>query len=373
MALQEVRLPAGDVAGFDFDYSSGTGNRKLWSSEWLKNGYSGVRIIGAGRSLTHIRPQLGSAWDTIFAVQHAGEVRLESLTVHCANTSAIHFGIEHKLEPKFKLTLRDVAIVADPVPPEEPVRGTWGVFSFNADHDFEDCLFDCAWIKEHPVYQHGYASKRAAAINRCEWMAAGAECYKSRPDPSEILWVKNPRLHFRACKFKNWYQPWSNRGGAAIVMQGSGADGLIELCEFWAPSELYRSRILMVDDGGGRFYDGLTREVGKGFANGHWIIRQCGFSLHRGADDYHGPAIRFGNFDVSAPWRVARSVTIKDCGVWGDHFLAQFSNIPEGKLCVTGCNTPALRNASHAIGMDTGSEVQLPTNPLMPFSAGLQQ
>ncbi|MEK9735740.1 MAG: hypothetical protein VW239_00290, partial [Candidatus Nanopelagicales bacterium] len=115
--FKDVMLPAGDVPGWSIDFANWSGHgdaQKMRSSSWLGE-HDGIRFVGQGRDVTHIRP--GAADATILVARHGGTVRIESATIHCGASQGIFFGLETpgvRVEPKFRLELHDVAIVSDP-------------------------------------------------------------------------------------------------------------------------------------------------------------------------------------------------------------------------------------------------------------------
>jgi len=366
--LMEIRLPAGDAPGFQIDYDLNTGARKLWSSDWIGKGFDGVRFIGAGRDLTHIRP--GASWDTIAVERHAGIVQLESLTVHVSRTSGVHFGIsrrEKPLIPSFKLIGRDVMIEADD-PPEHRGSGMWGLFTYLADIDMAHCLWRCKHLTEHASYHHGFAST-GLRWDENEVESSGAECLKVRPDPSETFPTPKALIVVQRSKFKDWYAPWSSRGGGGMVMQGTGLPIWIKGCEFWAPlQDASHTRCVMVDDNGGKFWGAGTGALSKGFANGPILIEDSAFRAGIGTENLT-PCIRVG--PDGGTQQTARSVTIRRSAIYGKNTQLQFSNIPAGKLLVEGCNTPQLRDLAHNRGIDTEFQTGIPTHDrVIPVSEG---
>lgn len=369
--LFEVRLPAGDVQGWQIDYESNTGARKVWSDEWLSQGYDGVRYIGAGRGVTRIRP--GGSWDTLAVERHPGIVQLEALSVHCARSTAIRFGIsrrEKPLIPSFRLIGRDVEIVADD-PEDHRASGTWGLFSYMADIDMEGCLWDCAHLLEHANYHHGFA-KTGLRWKSNEVLASGAECLKMRPDPTETFATPKARALVEDSKFKNWYQPWSSRGGGGIVAQGIGIPLTVRRCEFWAPlQDASHTRCLMIDDNGGAFWSSVTGSLSSGYATGAVLIEDSGFRAGIGTENY-SLAIRVG--PLGSWQKVARSFTIRRCGIYGDHTQIQLVGVQPGHVLIETSNTPAIRSIAASVGMDVSMETMIPTaQRLVPVSEGLSR
>lgn len=353
----EIALPEGDVQGFDIDYSAGTGRTKYASAVWLDQGYAGVVFRGKGRDKTHIRPVGDQA---ILVGRHDGIVTLQDLTVHCGSRQGIWFGLANKanpVDPNFRLRLRNVRIVADPPAPSSLDRHTtvWGVFSYQADLDFDDVEFDLRYSAEHASYAHHFA--RAGLLwKRVRVIACGAEGCKVRNEPDEGVKVPGAKIVVQHCSFADWNQPWSWRGGAGMTVQGGGYDVYVDQCRFKAPSTTPgHAHSLMIDDGGGRFYSAKGGGVGEGFANGYVVVTNSGFHGGVGSDNYT-PIIRAGNFLQNQPWKVAKGLLVRNCGAWGEHVQVQMSDLPQGKVSITGCNTPWLSEWARVHNIDTSHE-----------------
>lgn len=376
--LYEVRLPAGTVPGFDVMFRGD--NRTRYT---LPAGFTGFRFVGAGRGLTHVQAPHGPTEyhdSAIFIGPFNGPVVLESMTIHGARRKAVHAGLATKslvngkylvtrpVLPQFQLRMRDVEVVADVLP--DGRRPVWGVFTYQCDVDIQDSTFYWREGVEHASYEHGYA-RRGSTWDNVDVIGSGAEGSKVRNDSQEIQWVRGAQVVRRNCEFRDWYQPWSWRGGGGIVLQGTGADVLIEKCRFYG-AEGQRSRCVMIDDGGIRvdgtpdYYSASNGAPGGEFANGWVIIKKCAFFSGPGPD-WWGLTIRVGNLYAVTPHKVARGVLIEDCGVWGRKVMGQFSHSP---LLIRRCNTPAIKSTCDGLGMDTGAEAQIAGNPFRPFSAG---
>lgn len=345
---QTIELPAGDVRGFDINYSSGTGRTKYTTTESMV-------FSGQGVNETHIRPVGDQA---ILVDRFNGSVTLENLTIHCGARQGIWFGLGHKGAPvakKFKLIMRNVRIVAD-------TSTVWGVFSYQADLDLENVTFDLELSNEHGIYAHGFAN-RGARLHRVSFTGTGAEQFKARCDPSEIDDVRGEWIIVSECEFANWYQPHSWRGGGGIVLQGSSANLYVDRCTFRGGPEVggipssSRTRSIMVDNGGGAFYDVDNGSSGSGYANGRVIIRRSAFHAGPGTANYSS-VIRVGNDGGGG--RAAKSVTIESCGIWGQNLQLQFSDIDSGQTMVKWCNTPFLRKWARDHDIPTDYEAVIP-------------
>ncbi len=370
--LYEVRLPAGDTLGFSIAFPGYSGHAKKYDpAEWLSKGYQGVRFIGHPEG-THIRP--GNADATVLVDRHPGSVSFEGVTIHCGKRQGIFFGLEHKslpTEPLFKLKLRGSTVLADTPTSGSQHSTVWGNFSYQADLDFEDVVFEMERSAEHASYAHGF-SQKGLRWKRVKVNASGAEGCKVRNSPSETRFVKGATVALQDCSFKAWNQPWSWRGGAGVVLQGSGCNLLVERCAFWgrAPGNSH-SRCLMVDDSSGDFYSADTGAVGRGFANGHIIVRDSGFTGAEGPE-WLSPILRIGS--LGSGQKVARSVLIERSAFYGKNLSLQLSDVPAAKLTVKGCNTPALRDFAAAVGFETAHEALLPlAGRVVPVSHGLLQ
>lgn len=374
--LYEYRLPAGDVRGFDIDYEAGTGRTKLWSQDWLSQGYSGIRIIGNG---THIRPVGDQA---LLVGRHNGVVQLEGVTVHCGARQGIWFGLEGKRQPtlpKFKLVTRGVEIVADmPAPGASNQHTTvWGVFSYQADLDFEDTSIWCERSSEHASYAHGFA-KRGLRWNRVRVEGSGSQGCKVRNSPTETNWVKGARIHLTRCKIVNAMQPWTWRGPGNFVVEGGGMDIVLQECELLAKRGPEYCRAVMIDDAQGDFFDAATGAVGRGYANGHVVIERCGLSGGPGTENLT-PLLRVANNPQlgkpqGGPWASCRSLTVRASGMYGEKTQVQVGAVPAGKLSIEGCNTPPIRDWCASRGYDTAHETVIPgQHAVDPVSAGLQR
>lgn len=130
--LFTVELPAGDVPGLDLDWLQHDGSPRYDPQSWLARGYDGVRFVGKGVDVTHMR---STRWGgiTVAVRRHNGIVQLENMTVHAGFDRGTAFGEQNfdgdrdaqgKLlegtqritAPKFELRLVNVKGVVDPPP-----------------------------------------------------------------------------------------------------------------------------------------------------------------------------------------------------------------------------------------------------------------
>lgn len=374
MSLYELRLPAGDVPGLNIDVDFQTGAEKLWSRDWLSKGHEGIRIIGQGADKTHMRCR---SFDgiTFMAARHPGLVQLEALTVHAGYSKAVHFGLADKsrpLAPKFKLKMVGCKGYVPP-PAAGMGRTKWLLFGYNSDVELEDCALDATHASEHASYWHGF-SKGGLSWRNVLVAGSGAEGCKVRSDTTETLWAgKGVRVRLQGCEFKDWYKPWSDRGGAAVVLQGAAADLWIDSCLFWGGATegpipaSSRAKCVMVSSEGDS-YDMLTGRPNAGFGNGFVVVKNSAMRGGPGQENYT-TILRVGCNGGSQ--KAARGVLVEGCGIWGQRMSVQLKDVPSGKVAIRSSNTPAIRERSEALGMDTTHEAGVPTaSRVVPISEG---
>lgn len=353
-----IRLSEGDHLGFDIGGRWENGDRRYDPALWLSQGYTGVRFVGAGKGKTHIRPGPG-VWTTIGIDQHKGTVAFERLSIHGHGRSAIQAGRDNKagVTRGFTVTLEDFELVAEEATPTYG-RVAWGLFTYQANVVARDG--DIWWgpAREHPFYAHGFAGPRGGLYERLRFHEVAAECIKVRPDPEETLWAgKGVKVTVQDCQFKDWYRPWSSRGGGGIVLQGCAADVAILRNEFWAPPDSSHTRCVMVDDGGGKFFDKYTGRAGQGYAAGHIYIWRNVFRAGPGTVNL-SPVIRVGNL-AAGQHKVCRSLSIVENAVYGQNLQVQLGSIPA--LDVRDNNTERARDYANALGVDVAHEAGVPT------------
>lgn len=363
--LFEVRLPEGDIPGWDIGAHGQNGSRRYDPATWLSKGYAGVRFIGAGRGRTRVIPAPG-VWINSLVGQHAGVVRYESMSIHGRGQTAIQAGHEHpaKVIRKFRVELADFELIADPPSPGSYNGGRvgWGLFTTQCNVRVEDG--DVFWNagREHPFYLHHQAGPAGAFFKGIRFHESPGECIKNRYDTDEALWAgKGAKLIVQGCRF-NWrVEPWSSRGAAGITLQGAGCDTLIENNEFWASPGPSNTRAIMVDDnyndGAAQFYGHWTGEVGKGYANGYVMVLRNVFSAGPGTENLT-PVVRVGNL-APGTHKICRGFAFKENTVYGRNLQLQFVNVPS--LIVQDNNTPAALDYARAIGVDVTAEAGIPT------------
>jgi hypothetical protein len=361
--LYEIRLPAGDVGSINIAFFRNGASMQLDPQAWLSQGYDGVRLIGAGVDRTVIRC---NAWDgrTIAVGRHPGVVQLEGVTLYAGNTSATQIGEQNftgQTVPAFGFRFYESkAIVPEP---GSLGRSKWLLFGYQSDVHLRDVELDAYHALEHASYWHGHA-KRGLLWERVTMRASGAEGCKIRSDATETAWAgPNAWTIVRGSSFRNWHQPWSSRGGAAIVLQGAATHVLIEGSTFWGGGAAghiesqMRSKAIMISSEADSF-DQATGARGTGFGNGFVSIRRCAL---RGYSDYdwHNTIIRCA--PNSGTQKAARGLLIDQCGVWGKNMIVQTGGMPERTTLIQRCNSPAVRSYCDAIGMDTTHEATFPT------------
>lgn len=373
MKLKEIYLPEGDVPGFDVNYLPASGRGKLSQAE---PGYDGLHFIGKGPGRTHIRP---AGWDgaTCVVGAHNGTVRFSGVTIHAGYSRALLFGLENKtgkvLFPKFKLYLDDVRGVVNE--PTASGRTKWWLHHYNADVLMKGCEIDATLAAEHAGYGHGCA-RHGHVLEHVRFIGSGAEQWKVRSPASECGWAgKNAWVRLSDCEFQSWYQSWSDRGGAAVVLQGSAMHLEVIRCTFRGGKELpgipahLRSRAIMVTSESGS-YDTFTGKVGTGHGNGLVLVRNTAMSGGPGTENY-SLLMRVGR--VAGTQLAARAVLLSTCGLWGERMQFQFDCVPAGQLKVTRCNTENLRRYADGIGMDTRHEAAILTSSrIIPISEGFK-
>jgi hypothetical protein len=359
----DVLLPEGDVGSISIDWITNNGATKYYPRDWA--GYDGIRFIGRGPEKTRIRC---TSWDgiTIAIKRYDGAVAFKDVTIEAGYSKAIHAGEQNLakvIRPNFAVVLENVVGVVPP-PAEGRARTKWFFFAYNCDDVWLNVRVNAKQAAEHAAYRHGFA-QWGSLWEDCD-VSSGAEGAKCRPDESETAYHgPNAWVIQRRCHFHDWYQTWSDRGGAAVVGQNTTASYYADRCVFRGGGPLgnltawNRSKTTFFTSQA-RSYDILTGQVDKpgGFGNGWIILTQCAFSGGPGPS-WYSPIIRVGR-DGGAVMHAARGVLIDRCGIWGDHMSLQFDGtIP---VEVRGCNTEAIRRyCRDALGMDTRHEAVITT------------
>jgi len=376
--LLEVRLPAGDVGGFDVAsrWNLGSNRRKYQPPE----GYDGYRFIGAGRGKTHIRPNVGnvtSSNSTVVIGRMAGHNAIEGVTIHGASQHAIRVGEENRVvngvrqfpHVPLSLTLRDFEIVADEPTDGKPHSSVRGLFTYNADVELEDGTIDWRYGSEHGGYHHG-VSEHGITWLLVKVPHSGAEGFKCATRPEEALWVPDAWIRLIECEFADWYQSWSWQGGCGANMQGTATSVLVRGCTFKGSPGHTRGKCLMVGDGGGRFYDASRGWENVGLAEKWVIIQRNGFFSGPGGENL-SVILRVGSESHPYTGPVCRGLLIEDNAVYGERMLLQLSGVV-GPLVIRDNNSVSIATIASDRGFDPSHEAVIPTaNRLVPISEGL--
>ena len=383
--LKVIDLPAGDVGSISIGWGNDGTQTKYDQKTWLSEGYEGVLFKGAGIDKTHVRC---TGWGaTIGVTRHDGIVQFEDMTIHAGHNAALTLGEQNTaktVSPKFRANLTRVKFVADPpkvIPhPTDPnlttrdSRTKWLLFGYQVDVVATDCVFVGKEAREHDVYLHGFASK-GALFQRCDFQSAGAECLKFRPDITETAYIPGTWIIVQGCKFKDWFQDWSDRGGAAIVLQNANSNVLIEASVFKPGKETERhlvkwnnlSHCIEIASEANGY---TSEEGGQKFGNEHVWIRSCAIS---GRSDvaHQNTVLRVSK---NSGELAAKSVTIEASGIYGKGTFVQVTNVPTGKTVIRGCNTPGIALLLKRIGIDVSAQSQFPTaSRLVPISEGISR
>lgn len=375
--LLEIKLPASH-GSINIGAPKNGAALNLDPEQIKAQGYDGVRIMPEdGLDRAELRC---TAWNGItieVARRPNFVVVLQDLLVVGGISRAVSFGHQNLskiVSPGFELRAFRCEFRAPS--PSVDGRPKWLVFGYQFDGLFVDCLFDGYHLGEHDFYGHGSAGKGWVFIG-CRFLSSGAEQIKARSDSTETGYAgPGVRLIVRDCTFADWYQDHSDRGGAAIVVQGGALHGLVERCVFRGgegtasvPANA-RAHCVMVSSEGLSYDIDTGREGGTGYGNGHWVIRDCAFYAESDVP-WRNDIIRFGR--NGGTQKVAKSVRILRSGIWGR--MVQLGVTEVGSLRVDGCNTPELAEfCRERFGMDTRFEAFFPTSVRrVPLSEGISR
>jgi hypothetical protein len=272
-----------------------------------------------------------------------------------------------KTEPKFALRLIESHVF---VPPPEALlggRAKWGIFGYNYDEFLRDVELDATFASEHARYKHGSAFRGGLWL-RVKVRGSGAENDKTRSDSTETAWAGPNVWEIRQkCSYGNWYQTWSDRGGAGIVVQGGASNHLIEDCVFRGSPVPTKSKCIMISADPSS-YDIATGKVGVGHGNGDIVVRRTVLS---GSMDgyYHNTLLSVYSNDPGQ--KAARAVLVDTCGAFGPNMILSFRDVPVNQSMVARSNTPEITRYCGTIGVDTRAEATIPTaTRLVPVSEG---
>jgi hypothetical protein len=379
--LYEVRLPAGTHGSLNIGWSD-NGAPKLDPKTWLDDGddddpepddFDGIRFVGAGTEQTIIRC---TSWDgiTVAVAQHPGIVQFERLTIHAGYAKAVHFGLASRAPPIPQFKLRMVDCKGYVPQPTEQGRTKWLLFGYNSDVELVDCTLDAINASEHASYWHGFA-RYGLTWTRVTVIGSGAEGCKVRSDVTETAWAgREAQVRLFGCDIRNWYQTHSDRGGAAVVLQGAAADLIIDSCIFVAGPALpglpasSRAKCVMVSSEGDS-YDTLTGAVGTGFGNGFVYVRRSMIFGGPGQENYT-TLLRVGR--NGGAQLAARGVLVEGCGLYGRLMNLQLKDTRAAR--VRDCNTPAIKARCTALGIDTTHQASITlSDRVVPVSDGFVQ
>ena len=325
--------------------------------------FDGIEIRGKGIGKTILNE---NSWDDLVVGigRFAGTVKLSHMTVigGLQKVAAIAAGGENKLRnlvPTFRLELDHVHGKAG-TPGADGKRSFQGLSGYNVDVLAIDCVFDYVDANEHSSYLRG-AAKYGWAFIRCKFIGSAAEGCKIRSDSIDTVYAgKDVWLILSQCEFENWGgrgESW--RGpGAGLVVQGGACNVLVDRCVFRGGGALgqfqanERSHCAMFSSEGASF-DIDTGEEGVGFGNGWIIVRDSAFF---GTSDvpWHNDLLRVGRNGGSQ--FAAKGVLLKSNGMFGRGVIVSISDVPSGKVRITGCNTPEIAARCRELGIDTSVE-----------------
>ncbi len=373
--LKRIELPAGEHPGLVLEWEGGwvgSGER-----HYREGQYDGFHVVGAGKDHTTIVPPPSNGGSTIMAGVGAGTVKLEGLTVvgdTLGKGKAIHCGTSKEYGNSFlheddMLVLRDVRIMA-PTPgnyQQRPHTSVWGVMTYNFDIDWRDVDIECRYTAEHGLYAHGFA-RFGLRWDDVRVKNVGAEGLKVATRPEEVHATPRAQIWVSRSMFRNWKQPHSWRGGAGMVLQGTGCR-VIRVEDTVFHGRPKATRCLMIDDGGARHYDIDGVPYGPGFANGWVLVKGCGF-VGQG-EPYHTDILKVDTLDHSLDHAgVARGFWARDCGSFGPRTLWSLHGVKRRRI--TRCNDErAKRLARDREWPLDESRINTGDGPLVDLSEGI--
>lgn len=365
--LYDYNLPAGNNGSINIGWWHNGASTNLDPNQWLSGGFDGVRFRGQGVDVSHLRCD---SWDgiTLAVKQHNGVVELRDLTLHTGYNQATAFGEQNlakKISPKFLLRLVNVKVVADVINGQRP---KWLVFGYQADLHMQNVTIIGKEAVEHGTYLHGFAHY-GALLQGVRYKSCGAECFKVRSDSTETAWVgPQAKIIIQGSVFKDWFQPWSWRGGAAVVLQGAAADITIDGALFKpgpghaVANGFQRSKAIMISSEGSS-YDIDTGSQSTGHGNGNVVVRNVYASGNAGPS-WYSPIIRVGRNGGNQ--FAGKSFGVSDSGAWGDHLSLQVGQVDGWGL--SGNNTQAIKDKAQIFGLDTTFEASYIEGGVWPFS-----
>lgn len=367
LRLYEIRLPAGLHGAINIGWFPNGAERVLDPKSWLSQGYDGVRIVGAGVDKTVLRD---TSWGgiTVAATRHPGVVQLEGMTIYCGSNAAVVMGEqnhEKEIVPGFALRLINSKIVAPPPDQLAFGRAKWGVFYYQCDVTYINVEIDVYHASEHGTYGHGF-SKMGAYVRRLHQRASGAEGWKVRPDVTETAWLREtPWIVIEDSVFKNWFQPWSARGGGGLVLQNACAHVSVDRSIFIGGGRAgsvesnMRSKAIMISSE----LDGYDVDTGEPIAVSHGagtgLVRLSKNLLYGYSDvDWHNTLVRCA--PNASGTLSAKGFWLERSGLYGKNMIVQAGGLPPRRAIVNGCNSDEIREAAEARSIDTAFEATIP-------------
>ena len=257
-------------------------------------------------------------------------------------------------------------------------RPKWLLFGYNSDLFLHNVWLNAKQAVEHASYWHGFA-QHGMYVSNTYITASGAEGFKVRSDATETAYAgPNTIVHITDTTIRDWYQCWSWRGGAGVVLQGSASHVVLERVKFFGggalncqglypnvPSQARSFAIALSSEG--ESYDQETGAINTGFGNGHVVLDRI---LAYGSSEYlwRNNQIRCGRNGGSQ--KCAKSFKITNSALYGYQMFLSIGDIPPGSGLLTGSNTPDLKSYAESQGVNTSVETVIPRYPLVPVSQG---
>lgn len=382
-----IDLPAGDVGTIDIDYNGDQTVTKLSSAQWLNKGKRGVILRGKGvegPNATHLRPT-GYNRVALSVGPQSGHVILQGVRAHVGWKAVYFGGGSHSIPMGQRFVMDNCYIDGQDPEANDGQRGKWGTHLYNVDLHAKNTVWNCPATSEHPNYEHGSAGI-GTLIEDCEVMAAGAEGLKKRTarwlnepgnDP-ECGWAGRDQVYIvKRTQIRNWFQEWSDRGGAGIVLQGSNSHVWIELVELNPAktghenaSAALRAYAIAISSENEYTMDGGWNVEGD--AQGFVTIKNSAMcSYGRGNSDYTNKIVRVAS--TAPKQRVCQALVIDGCGIFGENMHVELEQRTAGKyqfpILINGNNSDRVREyCKDKLGMAVDHEAQILKGGKKPLS-----